>query len=186
MSKTYASPLKRVEIREYTNKLRSFLGYDSKDFISAPKLFDRLSIMFSEIELNFDYRVLPDNDKIFVDKEEAYTDLSTGIIYIKESVMEESCRRLYRRGSFTLIHELGHYFLHYLQSDVKLFRVPDDACVPAYCDPEWQADTFASEFMMTFSECINMTSEEIRKQYRVSRKASEVRYNKVQDEINKK
>ena len=108
--------------------------------------------------------------------------MSTGIIYIKESVMEQACRRAYRRGAFTLIHELGHYLLHYLQNDVKLTRVADDIYVPPYCDPEWQADTFASEFLMPYEECIVMDEEEIRKTYHVSRTAAEVRHNKVKEE----
>lgn len=118
---------------------------------------------FANQGLDFDYRVMPDNDEIFYDKEEAYTDVATGIIYIKESMMEEACRRSYRRGAFTPIHELGHYLLHYLQSDARLTRVSDDVYVPVYCDPEWQADTFASEFLMPFEECVNMDEEEIRK-----------------------
>ena len=164
-------------------KIRELLGYRNTDFIHAPKLFDALSILFAKQGLDFDYRIMPDDHEIFYDKEEAYTDMSTGIIYIKESVMDEACRRAYKRGAFTLIHELGHYLLHYLQNDVRLTRVSDDAYVPRYCDPEWQADTFASEFLMPFTACVGLEPEEIRKTYHVSRKAAEVRYEKIQNEI---
>ena len=58
----------------------------------------------------------------------------------------------------------------------------DDIYVPPYCDPEWQADTFASEFLMPYEECIVMDEEEIRKTYHVSRTAAEVRHNKVKEE----
>ena len=177
--------MSRAEIREYANRIRILLGFKSTDFIHAPKLFDSLSIILGEEGLDFDYRIMPDDDKIFYDKEEAWTDVSKGIIYIKESVMEEACRRSYKRGAFTLIHELGHYLIHYLQNDVKLTRVSDDTDVPVFCDPEWQADTFASEFLMPFEECIVLSPEEIRKNYHVSRKAAEVRFNKIQDEISK-
>ena len=175
--------MSRAAIRSYAMKIRKLLGYSNKDFIHAPKLFDALSILFASQGLDFDYRVMPDDDEIFYHKEEAFTDVTTGIIYIKESVVEQACRRSYRRGAFTLIHELGHYLLHYLQSDARLTRVSDDVYVPAYCDPEWQADTFASEFLMPFEECINMDEEEIRKTYHVSRTAAEVRYNKIQEEL---
>jgi len=175
--------MSRAAIRSYAMKIRKLLGYSNKDFIHAPKLFDALSILFARQGLDFDYRVMPDDDEIFYDKEEAYTDVTTGIIYIKESVVEQACRRSYRRGAFTLIHELGHYLLHYLQSDARLTRVSDDVYVPAYCDPEWQADTFASEFLMPFEEYINMDEEEIRKTYHVSRTAAEVRYNNIQEEL---
>ena len=175
--------MSKVEIRDYAMRIRHLLGYEDTDYISAPKLFDKLSILFSELGLAFDYKVLPDNHEIFYNREEAYTDMSTGIIYIKESVMEEACRRKYKRGAFTLIHELGHYFLHYIPNGIRLTRVADDVHVPIYCDPEWQADTFSSEFMMPYCKCIELNSEEIRKMYHVSRKASEVRYNKIQDEL---
>ena len=182
MSKSRVSPMSRAAIRSYAMKIRQLLGYKNTDFIHAPKLFDALSILFAEQGLDFDYRIMPDDHEVFYDREEAYTDMSTGIIYIKESVMEQACRRAYKRGAFTLIHELGHYLLHYLQNDVRLTRVADDMYVPPYCDPEWQADTFASEFLMPYEECVNMDEEEIRKTYHVSRMAAEVRYNKVQDE----
>lgn len=183
MSKSRVSPLRIVDIRVYAGQIRELLGFKPTDYIHAAKLFDSLSIHFDELGLSFDYRIKSDDDEIFDDKEEAYTDISTGIIYIKESVMEQACRRSYKRGAFTLIHELGHYLLHYLQNDVKLTRVADNVYVPSYRNPEWQADTFASEFLMPFQECLKMNPEEIRIKYHVSRKAAEVRYNKVQDEI---
>ena len=185
MSKVCASPLSKSSIRSYAMKIRRMLGYNNKDFIHAPKLFDALSVLFEEKGLKFDYRVLPDDDQIFVNREEAFTDMATGIVYIKESVMEQACRRAYRRGTYTLIHELGHYLLHYLQEDANLARVSDKTPVPIYCDPEWQANTFASEFLMPFEECVNLQPDEIRKRFHVSWRAAEVRYQKVQEEINK-
>lgn len=177
--------MSRAAIRSYAMKIRQLLGYKNTDFIHAPKLFDALSFLFANHGLDFDYRIMKDDHEVFYDKEEAYTDMSTGIIYIKESVVEEACRRSFKRGVFTLIHELGHYLLHYLQNDVRLTRVADDVYVPPYCDPEWQADTFASEFLMPYEECIHMDEEEIRKTYHVSRMAAEVRYNKIRDEQHK-
>ena len=183
MSKTRVSPCKTVEIREYAMKIRKLLGYKNTDFVNVPKLFDTLSVLLADVGLNFDYKIMPDECDIFSYKEEAHTVMSTGIIYIKESVMEQACRRSFKRGTFTLTHELGHYLLHFVQKDMKLTRVPDDVKVPVYCDPEWQADTFASEFLMPYEECINMSIEEIRKTYHVSRKAAEVRYRKIHKEI---
>ena len=111
--------------------------------------------------------------------------MQTGVIYIKESVMEQACRRSFRRGAFTLIHELAHYLLHFLQDNVKLAKVADDIFLPPYCDPEWQADTFASEFLMPFEECARKDVDLIRKTYHVSRRAAEVRHKKIQEELSK-
>lgn len=76
--------MSRAEIRSYAMKIRKLLGYSNKDFIHAPKLFDALSILFANQGLDFDYRVMPDDAEIFYDREEAYTDIATGIIYIIE------------------------------------------------------------------------------------------------------
>ncbi len=182
-SKSRVSPMTRAAIRSYAMKIRKLLGFKNKDYINSPKLFDALSILFAKQGLDFDYRVMDDDDEIFYDKEEAYTDMSTGIIYIKESVMEQACKRAFKRGTFTLIHELAHYLLHYLQNDVRLTRVADDVYVPPFCDPEWQADTFASEFLMPFEECKKLDVVAIRNTYYVSLRAAEVRYNKIQKEL---
>lgn len=183
MSKNRVSPLSRKAIRDYANQIRKLLGYKQTDFINAPKLFDTISVTFAEQGLDFDYRILPDDDKIFQEKEEAYTDMSTGIIHIKESVMQQACKCKYARATFTLIHELGHYLLHYLQEDVHLTRVEDDVFVPAYMDPEWQADQFASEFLMPFDVCKKYNAEDIKLIYHVTGKAASVREDKILQEL---
>ena len=183
MSKSRANALSKSGIRNYALRIRTLLGYKNCDYINAPALFDLLTILFAKQGLDFDYRIMPDDHEVFIEKEEAYTDISSGIIYIKESVMVKECQNGYTRETFTLIHELGHYLLHYLQSDARLSRVSDDTYVPPYCDPEWQADTFASEFLMPYDECIKMNAYEIQKKYHVSKKAAEVRYEKIRNEL---
>ncbi len=185
MGKSRVNPMKRAEIRRYAMKMRKFLGYKNKDWVDVSKLFDSLSIVFDKAGLKFDYEVLLDDSIAFESNEEAYTDMSTGIIYIKESVIEQACGGSFKRGVFTLVHELGHYLLHFVQNKVKLTMVVENVKVPAYCDPEWQADVFASEFLMPYEECINMCPKEIERLYHVSKKASEVRYDIIQKEKKK-
>ena len=69
MSKNYVSPCSRADIRSYAMKVREALGFRNSDFIHAPKLFDALSVAFDAAGLNFDYKVFPDEDKIFENKE---------------------------------------------------------------------------------------------------------------------
>lgn len=185
MVKNWVRPAKTIEIREYAMRIRRLLGYKDTDFIYAPKIYDDLSKVLSDQGLNFDYIVMPDEDEIFENNEEAFTDMRTGTIYIKESVMEKACRRSFNRASFTLVHELGHYFLHYIQEDARLTMVSEEVQVQIYCDPEWQANIFASEFLMPFEICKDLVPIEIRKQYHVSTQASEVRYNKIKKELEK-
>lgn len=182
MGRNSVTAMSTLEIRTCANKLRKLLGYELKCAIYPSILFDQLSIYFANQGLSFNYQILPDDDKLFGLFDEAMTDMQTGTIYIKESIMKQACDMSNRRSIFTLMHELGHYLLHYVQSDVKFKRVSSSTVVPAYCDPEWQADTFASELLMPFDAVKNMDSEEIRKTFHVSKTAAEVRYRKVQKE----
>lgn len=181
MKRYKATSLSTKNIRIYAIRLRDFLGFKRSEPINVPKLYDFLSAKFQDSNFVFNYRVMPDSNPIFTDKQEAFTDLKTGTIYIKQSVFEEACNENYSRASFTLAHELGHYLIHYLQSDIILSLVKEDEKILPYNNPEWQADTFASEFLMPYEECKSMTVEGIKWTYNVSTKAAEVRYNKIND-----
>lgn len=183
MSKTLAPPLSTAAIREYALKIRRLLKFKDSDPVNAPKLYDLLAFIFAEHKFRFEYRILPDDSPEFETGEEGYTDMETGRISIKESVFESACTENCVRANFTLIHENGHFFLHYLQGgSAKLRRLPEGTPCPAFKDAEWQADTFASEFLMPFDECKGLSSAEIMKKFNVSRKAAEVRFSKVHDE----
>ena len=185
MDKYVVSGLRIVDIRWYVQKLRKLLILSDCEYVNVVKILDRISKMLSNIGIPFNYVIKEDDDPIFEKNEEAFTDMKTGIIYFKESVIEKACKKRYQRSSFTIAHELGHYFLHYLNEDVKLCRVLNDTVVPAYKDPEWQADTFAAEFLMPFEQCKNMEIEEIRKTYHDTRKAATTRKEKIIKELKK-
>ena len=186
MSKNVARGLSRILIWNRANIIRKLFSISYDSFINAPKLLDLISVTLSMHGIDFDYEIREDNDDIFENNEEAFTDLKTGIVYFKSSVIENSCRKKYGRGAFTIAHELGHYFLHYLPSNVKLSRVSNDTYVPIYKDPEWQADTFASELLMPFEQCIFLNEDEIRKKYHVSRKAATTRKSMITKELENK
>lgn len=185
MSKNIASSLSKKDIREKAKIIRKLFSISMDSFINAPLFLDNISVTLSKIGINFNYEIIEDDNSLFESNEEAFTDLKTGTIYFKSSVIENACRKKYNRGAFTIAHELGHYFLHYLASDVKLSRISNDAYVPLYKDPEWQADTFASELLMPFEQCLSLNEEEIRKKYHVSRKAATTRKKMIIKEANK-
>ena len=126
--------------------------------------------------------ILPDDDSIFGTQEEAKTDISSGMIYIKESVMEEACCCANKRASFTIAHEIGHFILHRMLGGVNLARSTSVKKTKIYEDPEWQANTFASEFLMPFEAARNMSIDEIRRTYCVSKDCARVRFEKVRGE----
>ena len=51
------------------------------------------------------------------------------------------------RDAFTLAHELGHLILHQSENLVQRRGRGEPAI---FCQPEWQADTFAAELLMDF------------------------------------
>jgi len=89
------------------------------------------------------------------------------------------------RARFTTAHEIGHLFLHSDSADgfesgtgPPLYRKGQ---LPAYRDPEWQADSFAASFLMpiaTVQEFVRrMGTDEIRMSVAlgVSRMAARIR-----------
>ena len=78
------------------------------------------------------------------------------------------------RDRFTLCHELGHYLLHQPES-ISYAR----GTVPAYRNPEWQANTFAAELMAPANMVKNMSIEEIMEECGMSRQAAAIQYNLI-------
>lgn len=177
MGYVHAKPLKIVEIRSITQDIRRFLKLSDNERINAPKLLDALCVLWEDY--GFQYMVLPDDDPVFEKGEEAKTDISSGMIFIKESVMREACRHKYKRAPFTICHEIGHFVLHRMLGGVSLARSTSERKPRTFEDPEWQADTFASEFLMPASVAKDMSAEQIRKTYCVSRACAEYRREKL-------
>ncbi len=76
------------------------------------------------------------------------------------------------RDRFTLCHELGHYFLH--QPEFISYARGE---IPKYCQPEWQANTFAAELMAPYHLTKSMSAEEIAKKCGMSKSAADIQYN---------
>lgn len=79
------------------------------------------------------------------------------------------------RHRFTLAHEIGHYFTC---DEITYARSSRDN-IPAYCDPEWQANTFAAELLMPSDKIKNMSVEEIVSKCKVSKQAAKIALEKA-------
>jgi len=97
-------------------------------------------------------------------------------IQLREDVYDGMCRGS-GRDRFTGAHELGHLFLH---SNIPFARtIANVGAVKLYCDSEWQANTFASAFLIDESQLIStMHPHEVAEQYGVSIAAASVRLKK--------
>lgn len=79
------------------------------------------------------------------------------------------------RDVFTLIHELGHLLMHKGEFGLNRERIHKP-----YEDSEWQADTFAGEFLMPINLISQYSSSaEISENLGVSRQAAKVRIEKL-------
>lgn len=157
-SKIKVRPLSRGNIRKIAQKLK-------KDFCLINGKIDIVKFIegVSSI-LGMDYEYVEDYK---LPNKYAETDPLTKTIIIKESVCMQAIKGSVR-DRFTLAHELGHIILHSLNNpEVKFCRF--DEVIKPYEDIEWQANTFAAEFLVDIEEAKNLTVEEIVKKYGVSK-----------------
>ncbi len=171
MTSKIAKPLKIVDIRNVAQFVREkLLEVNTDEFINLVKTLDVFTFKLSRY--GFNYAVLPDDDPIFEISEEAKTDITTGTIYFKESVIEQATHKRYCRANFTIAHEIGHFVLHRVLNLMNFSRTVSPTKPRVFEDPEWQADTFASELLMPYEQCLCLTSKEIRRKYHVTMSAS--------------
>ena len=85
------------------------------------------------------------------------------------------------RARFTVIHELGHLVL----AHARTFHRDTGRRIEAYEDSEWQANTFAAEFLMPVNDIQERglrTPQQLMLEYQVSAMAAEVRVRKLKDQ----
>lgn len=161
-----AQPMTRNELRQMAKDLRKLLCLENARYINVVHLIENvLPLLYRRYKLSVE--VLPTQA---MGKNHALTNPRSGQICIREDVYDGACRGL-GRDRFTIIHELAHFLLHDGIA-IGLARVGIDEVIPAYCDPEWQANAFAGEFLMDHDIIRNMTVEEVATQCGVSLQAA--------------
>lgn len=95
-------------------------------------------------------------------------------IYDNASMLTPDSCDLYGRDNFTLAHEFGHLILHKGATSYARGRAQRNHKV--YEDSEWQADTFAAEFLMPFDKMAEINSVyELQRRYLVGYQAASIR-----------
>lgn len=176
MSEFRSGPLTIKAIRMVAQAIRDFYGISNDKPFPIAHFIEDMPRMFAKT--GFEFRVLTDSDPRLDDKHPANTDVANHIMYMKQTTYDNMCDG-HGFERFTGSHEVGHYILSCVYG-VPLYRtLSDDEEVPSYMDPEWQADTFAAELLMPYDECLYLSVEEIERRYRVSKKAAQTRFNKI-------
>ena len=157
-----ARPTSRIKLRAYAKKIR--------ELTKTPEDEPFPVVPFLEIVLgawNYEMDIVPDED---TKTTYAETIPSLKIFRIRESVYDNAIEGS-PRDRFTIAHEIGHLFLH---DDVSVSFARNEKSIPAYKDPEWQANTFAAELLVPLSHIRGLTIEEIAKKYSVSKKVAQI------------
>lgn len=173
-------PLSINAIRKLSNLMRSKMGISIHDPIDMRIMLDEMSC-FTDNDI-FEYEIVDDLDPRFSGRTEAFLDIYKNKIYIKESTFDSIEKNIYSRGTFTIAHEIGHYVLHGIRG-LNLLRSTKKQKI--YESAEWQANQFAAELLMPYEGVIGLTPNEIKIKYRVSSKAAEKRYEKVNHQSTK-
>lgn len=161
-----ATGLSRKKIRMLANYVRKMSGYEDCPYFPIVEFIEL--ILGDPDNSDFNYEIVEPWEM-----KDMYGSTNTGInvMKIRKDVYERAIQGV-PRDRFTLCHELGHYLLH--QPDLMSYARGD---IPKYCQPEWQANTFAGELMAPYNLVENMSVDEIVEKCGMSRQAATIQYN---------
>ncbi|MDQ1236709.1 Zn-dependent peptidase ImmA (M78 family) [Paenibacillus sp. SORGH_AS306] len=140
MSEYEASPLSRADIRDFANDIRKFCKCENVPYFPIVQFLE-----FVMPSLDPEFTWVPVSKQEMGSKHGlAYP--NNKLIKIREDVYEGALQGK-GRDRLTIAHEVGHYFMH-KQGNIYFARSMGVAeKLPAYRDPEWQANAFAGELL---------------------------------------
>lgn len=162
MSNVIAAPVSKKAILDFTNYFRQKLGMENWFYVPIVPLVE-VSLCRIDDSYNF----------IVEEKDEMKTEYAnycpqTNTMTVREDVYLAACEGD-GRHRFTLAHELGHYLFHGSETAFSRCNGND---IPIYCDPEWQANTFASFLLMPPNLIKGLDADTVMKRCMTSRQAS--------------
>lgn len=166
MNSYVADPLSRKKIRSFVEKIRKVMGLNSRDYFDVVQF---LEFYLHEIFPDFHIEVVPVTR---MPNQYALTYPKTKCIQIREDVYDGAIEGN-ARDRFTLAHEIGHLWLH-RPGNIALARNSNTIDIPAYMDPEWQANTFAGELLVPPDGTIGMDMDKIVENFGVSYQVAQI------------
>lgn len=163
MQKVSVEPMSRRGIRELVRQFRALFQLDNVLYFPIVQFIEWV---LPELGLDYEYVSVQEMGDAY-----GVTHTRKGIMKIREDVYERAINGN-PRDRFTLCHELGHFLMH--SPDRVSFARGD---VPAYMDPEWQANAFAGELMAPYDLVKDMNAFEIADKCGMSILAAQVQYN---------
>ena len=165
MENVSVEPMSRKSIRNIVMEFRKLFGLEDTLFFPIVEFIE-----WCLPELGLDFEIL---DVCEMRDTYGLTNMDKNTLYIREDVYI-GAKKGVPRDRFTLCHELGHALLH--TPDRVSFARGE---IPAYRDPEWQANTFAGELMAPYSLTRNMSPQEISDKCGMSLQAAKIQYDSL-------
>lgn len=162
---------KIVDIRLAAARVRALFGISGCAF-NAERTLEALSTFGVTLD------VVEDDDPELPRGVEACWVPDSVTLIVKASVYRAACRRE-PRALFTIAHEIGHLALAHRRAAFS--RGVATTC-EIWEDSEWQANTFAAEFLMPIDllkQAKVASATQIEAMFGVSAQAAETRFNKL-------
>ena len=160
-----APPLSRNAIEKFASYVRKELGIGKDLYVPIISIVEHIIPQIDDtfqIDTPYEYEMLG---------EYANYCPQTNTLSIRQDVYLAACNDDPRQR-FTIAHELGHYFMH--DETTNFSRCPSNAYIPSYRDPEWQANVFASSFLMPKDLIRGMSASEISTYCKTSLQSAEI------------
>lgn len=142
-------PSSKQKIRNLSQLVRGLLTAVGAAREGWVDIVDVIEVQLPKLMPEFEYSYVEQDDPVLAGAE-AITYPDRQQMLISASVYEGACNGN-GRDRFTLAHELGHLILHKGVSSYAR-QTSEDRDHRVYEDSEWQADTFAAEFLMPYDE----------------------------------
>lgn len=154
MSEYEASPLSRSDIRNIANYIRQATGMMNQRLFPVQEF---LELVMPQMDERFVLEILP---KSVMGSNHGLAYPEERVIKLREDVYVGAVEGN-PRDRFTVAHEIGHYFLHKKERISFARTMGSSQQLPAYRDPEWQANAFAGELLAPPHIIEGMTQFEI-------------------------
>lgn len=160
-----ATPTSRADLANITNRLRKIMGMENTLYFP---IIQTIELILPRVDEKFDYLIVEENELPPDTYALTYPDES--LMLIRKDVYDNVCEDQ-GRARFTLAHEFCHYLLHD-EANISFARSTNE--IPAYVDPEWQANTFAAELLIPKKLIKGLSIEEIMIKCGVSKQCAEI------------
>ncbi len=164
--KYMALPKSRNSLRDLAFRLRARFGMQHEWEFPIVEFFE---LVFCVV-WDYDLRVI---HPLCMPENHADTDPCNRIIRIREDVYTGAISG-HGRDRFTIAHEIGHVLLEH--DAPTLARIDPSVSVPAYKDPEWQANAFAGELLMPYHLARSCSVDEIASRCKVTTDAARTQW----------